>query len=98
MIKKILIIGLAVSGLAVSQTELLHEDNPVRRIDYYFPENHYCIALKCGITIDKCKTIKEVLTPFCDKHIQMIRDYKVFDVCSRSYGFYVKQCKENKDD
>ena len=50
--------------------------------------------MKCGSEIDKCKTIAGILTPFCDKHIEMIRNNKVLDVCSGCYKRYVDKCKE----
>ena len=94
MIKRMLIIGLMMSGLVVSQNEISNGENPVRLVDYFLPDDHYCIVLKCTATIEKCKTIGGILTPFCDKHIAMIEDYKVLDVCGGSYRFYVKQCKD----
>jgi len=86
MNKKLLfIIGFAASLIAACQTTSTN-----KKADSY----HKCIVMKCGSEIDKCKTIAGILTPFCDKHIEMIRNNKVLDVCSGCYKRYVDKCKE----
>ena len=85
MRNKFLIVGLAMSGLVACQT-----NSTKKTPDSY----HKCIVMKCGNEIDKCKTIAGILTPFCDKHIEMIRNNKVLDVCSGCYKRYVDKCKE----
>ena len=94
MMKKILIIGLMMSGLVVGQDEISNENKPMRLVDKFLSNNHYCIVWECSIMIEKCKTINDILTPFCDKHIEMIRDYKVLNVCGGAYESYVEQCKD----
>jgi len=84
--KLLFIIGFAASGLVACQTNSTDKKTP----DSY----HKCIVMKCGNEIDKCKTIAGILTPFCDKHIEMIRNNKVLDVCSGCYKRYVDKCKE----
>ena len=85
MRNKFLIVGLAMSGLVACQTTSTN-----KKPDSY----HKCIVMKCGSEIDKCKTIAGILTPFCDKLIEMIRNNKVLDVCSGCYKRYVDKCKE----
>jgi len=89
MRNKFLIIGLAMSGLVACQNNQnslikLNETN-----DY-----HECIVMKCDSKIDKCKIIASILTPFCDKHIKMIKNNKVLDVCGDCYRHYINECKE----